>query len=130
MINNTLDVVWGTNGIIWIQRRLPTIDEYETANSGASSMIIDDAGTPSGKGERSEIEELIRQEHANTPPDIEIRQSIARLRNSIECLRLVHCLVTPENVEQIYTQSEILNMKPSDMLLPNNIIQLTELSRK
>ena len=132
MINNTLDVVWGTNGIIWIQKRLPTIEEYEASSGGGSSaMVTDDAalGTP-GKGERSEIEELIRQQHSKTPPDIEIRQSIARLRNSIECLRLVYCMVTPENVELIYTQSEILNMKVSDMLLPNNIIQLTELSRK
>ena len=134
MINNTLDVLWGTNGKIWIQRRLKTFEEYE-AGGGGNNMSMDttannnDAGG-GNKSERSEIEELIRQEHSATPTTLEERLSIARVRNAIECLRLVYCMVTPENVETVYEQSIALNMKPSDMLSADNIIQLTALSRK
>jgi exosome complex component RRP4 len=105
MINNTLDVLWGTNGNIWIQRKLK--EEGEDANL-------------------AELQEQLRQEHANTPVMPDERLSIARLRNSIECLRLVHSMVTPEFSEEIYNASVQLSLKPAEMLLPENVIRLTE----
>jgi exosome complex component RRP4 len=110
LINNTLDVLWGTNGNVWIQRKMK------------------DQGGEDAK-DLADLQEQLRQEHATTPVDTETRQSIARLRNAIECLRLVHVMVTPENTEIVYAKSMELSLKPALMLLPENTIRLTEVCR-
>lgn len=112
MINETLDVLWGCNGNIWIQRKLKSADGGDTTKDLA------------------DLQEQLRQEHAQTPVDPVIRQSIARLRNSIECLRLVHSMVTPENAEEVYNQSVKESLRPSQMLLPDTVIRLTESCRQ
>lgn len=109
MIDNTLDVLWGTNGNIWIQRKLKT--------EGTEAKDLAD------------LQEQLRQEHADTPVLPDERQSIARLRNSIECLRLVHSMVTPEFAEEIYNQSIEMSMKPSQMLIAEAVIHLTKSCR-
>lgn len=109
MINNSLDVLWGTNGNIWIQRKLK--------EEGDDTKDLAD------------LQEQLRQEHAKTPVMPDLRQSIARLRNSIECLRLVHAMVTPENAETIYNRSVEQSLRPSEMLVPHNVIRLTESCR-
>jgi exosome complex component RRP4 len=106
MISNTLDVLWGCNGNIWIQRKLQLLEESEK--------------------EMAQLQETLRHEHSMTPVLPDERQSISRLRNAIECLRLVHCMVTPERAEAIYNKSVELPLRPADMLLPDNVIQLTE----
>jgi exosome complex component RRP4 len=106
MISNTLDVLWGCNGNIWIQRKLHMLEESEK--------------------EMAQLQEKLRHEHAITPVLPDERQSISRLRNAIECLRLVHCMVTPESAEAIYNKSVELSLRPADMLLPDNVIHLTE----
>lgn len=106
MISNTLDVLWGCNGNIWIQRKLQMLEESEK--------------------EMAQLQEKLRHEHAITPVLPDERQSISRLRNSIECLRLVHCMVTPESAEAIYNKSVELSLRSADMLLPDNVIHLTE----
>jgi exosome complex component RRP4 len=110
LINNTLDVLWGTNGNVWIQRKMK------------------DQGGEDAK-DLADLQEQLRQEHATTPVDGETRQSIARLRNAVECLRLVHAMVTPENTEAVYAKSIELTLKPAQMLLPENTIRLTESCR-
>lgn len=107
MINDRLDVLWGTNGNIWIQRKLKT------------------AGGDDGNN-LADLQEQIRQQHASTPVLPDERLAIARLRNSIECLRLVHSMVTPEFSDEIYSRSIELSMKPAEMLLPENVVRLTE----
>ena len=111
LINNTLDVLWGTNGLIWIQRALQT--------SGG-----DDAK------DLAELQEDLRRQHATTPTLPDQRQSIARLRNAIECLRLVHSMVTPELAESIYHKSIERGWSPFEMLQPEKVLQLTEECRQ
>jgi exosome complex RNA-binding protein Rrp4 len=94
MINNTLNVLWGTNGNIWIQRKLK--EEREDANL-------------------AKLQEQLQQEHTNTPVMPDEQLSIARLRNLIECMRLVHYMVTPEYAEEIYNASVQLLLKPTKM---------------
>lgn len=107
LLNNKVDVLWGTNGNIWIQRSLK--------RSGG-----DDAK------DLAELQEQLRKEHAETPVLPEERIAIARLRNSIECLRLVHAMVTPEAAEEIYEKSMELGLNPSAMLQPDNVLRLVE----
>lgn len=114
MIDNTLDVLWGTNGNIWIQRKL---------NSSSTSNQNNDDDTTK---DLADLQEQLRQEHANTPVLPDERQSIARLRNAIECLRLVHSLVTPEFAQEIYNKSIELSLRPYQILLADNVIRLTE----
>jgi len=111
MINNTLDVLWGTNGSIWIQRKLK-----EMGGDEANNLAY--------------LQEQLRQEHAKTPVLPDERQAIARLRNAIECLRLVHSMVTPEFAEEIYNRSVTFGLSPSQMLLPQNVVSLTEICRQ
>lgn len=111
MINGSLDVLWGTNGLIWIQRALKS--------SGG-----DDAK------DLAELQEELRRQHANTPVMPDERESIARLRNAIECLRLVHSMVTPEFAENIFKKSIEKNWRPYEMLQPENVLELTESCRE
>lgn len=111
MINGTLDVLWGTNGKIWIQRKMK------------------EAGGEDGNN-IADLQEQLRQEHANTPVLPDERESISRLRNAIECLRLVHSMVTPDFAEEIYFKSVQISLKPSEMVLENRVIELTEGCRK
>jgi exosome complex component RRP4 len=110
LVDSTLDVLWGTNGAVWIQRKMK-----EQGGDDAKDL--------------ANLQEQLRQEHATTPVDPDIRRSIARLRNSIDCLRLVHAMVTPENSEAVYKKSLALDLKPAMMLLPDNVIRLTESCR-
>lgn len=110
-----LDVVWGTNGIVWIQRKI-------------SSLPL--AQQPADDIRDEDRHEKLRQQHAETPLLKEDRWNIARLRNSIECLALVHAMITPEDVEAIYKKSLAQNLRPAEMLHPDRVIQLTSFTRK
>jgi exosome complex component RRP4 len=99
-----MTVLWGTNGYLWIQRSLP--EETTTL---------------------PEVQERLRIQHATTPVLSEERRSIARLQNSMICLRLVHAMVTPESVKRVFQAS--LNFKVADMLRPDVVLQLTAFSR-
>ena len=99
-----MTVLWGTNGYLWIQRSLP--EETTTL---------------------PEVQERLRIQHATTPVLSEERRSIARLQNSMICLRLVHAMVTPESVKRVFQAS--LNFKVGDMLRPDVVLQLTAFSR-
>jgi len=130
LLDNQIDVLWGVNGNIWLQRKM---------NGGDSNSSTDrskDSGGSSSSDKVADLQEKMRLEHANTPIDIDIRRMLCRLRNSIECLRMVHTMCTPENTEIVYHKSLKSNsmsnsmtnvaMSIPDMLLPENILLLTE----
>lgn len=103
-----VDVLWGTNGYIWIQRTLPQAPQEDNKEAPLA-----------------EIQEKLRRQHAATPVLPDERQTIARLANSIECLRMVYSMVTPEAVETVYKESLKQNTKVYDMLRPDVAISLT-----
>ena len=103
-----MTLLLGTNGYIWIQRSLAEKN--------------DDAPL-------AEHQEKIKLQHAETPVLPDERQAIARMRNTIDCLRMTHIMVTQENIEAIYKASIEKGMMLSAMLHPDNIIQLTEALR-
>ena len=113
-----LDVVWGTNGIVWIQRKISSLPLAQQQQSSDDNIRDEDR------------HEKLRQEHAATPLLKEDRLTIARLRNSIECLALVHAMITPEDVEATYKKSLADNLRPAEMLHPDRVIQLTSFTRK
>ena len=125
MINGTLDVLWGTNGVIWIQRTMKDQTESNTTTT-SSSNNNNSSNVSTSQDLMADLQEQIRHEHATTPISKDIRQSIARLRNCIECLRLVHTLITPERVESLYEKSILSNLPASQILWPDNIIELTQ----
>ena len=55
-----------------------------------------------------------------------MRESIARVRNSVECLRLVHCQITPDSIEIVAKASLDEGVRVADMLLPQWVVKLTE----
>jgi exosome complex component RRP4 len=112
MLDNKFEVLWGCNGMIWMQRKMP--DQMDTA---------EDIGGP----ELAELQEQRRNEHAGMPYAAEERRNLARLRNAVECLRLTQALTTPESAEEVYRNS--LALAPSQMLLPENVVRLTGFTR-
>lgn len=118
--SGTMDVVWGANGSIWIQRRLnrAIVTTTETSASATDSAL-----------NSNDMHEQLRQEHADSPYMKEDRMTLARLRNSIECLRLIHAMVTPEAVLEVYHQSMAINVRPAAMLNPTTVLQLTASTR-
>jgi exosome complex component RRP4 len=99
-----MTLLLGTNGYIWIQRALPEKS--------------DDA-------QLAEYQEKIKVQHAETPVLPDERQAIARMRNSIECLRMTHMMATPENIGKVYQTSIDERTGLSAMLHPDNVILLT-----
>jgi len=127
LINGKLDVLWGTNGLIWIQRA--TVQSTTTTAAGGSVAAGSGGGDDMMK-DLADLQEELRRQHAMTPTLPDERQSIARLRNAIECLRLVHTMVTPEMAESIYFMSIEFGWTPYEMLQPVNVLHLTEVCRQ
>jgi len=118
LVDDTIDALWGVNGYVWLQRKMNGDDKGST---GKNRTMTDDMK------DVANLQEKMRREHADTPVDVEMRRSLARLRNSIECLRMVHALCSPEAAETVYRKSlELGLIKSSEMLLPENVLVLTE----
>lgn len=113
LVDDTIDALWGVNGNIWLQRKMKGGDEKGNTGGGGKNV--------------ADLQEKMRRDHAETPVDVDTRRSLARLRNSIECLRMVHALCAPETAEKVYQKSLKLRLiNPSEMLLPENVLVLTE----
>eukprot|EP00986_Skeletonema_menzelii_P000061 scaffold11_cov140-Skeletonema_menzelii.AAC.6 len=113
-----VDVYLGLNGGIWIQRTIPS--EWENA-------------IRADQDERAPLAETLqklRHRHATTRVSPSMRESIARVRNSVECLRLVHCQITPDSIEIVARASVDQGIRVADMLLPEMVIKLTEGTRR
>ncbi len=112
-----VDVYLGLNGGIWIQRTVPT--GWETA-------------IRADQDERAPLAETLqklRQRHVLTRVSPAMREDIARVRNSIDCLRLVHCQITPESIEIVARASLDAGVRVADMLLPEWVVKLTKGTR-
>lgn len=113
-----VDVYLGLNGGIWIQRTVPT--EWEEA-------------IRSDQDERAPLAETLqklRHRHATTRVSRSMRERIARVRNAVECLRLVHCQISPDSIEAVARASLDAGVRVADMLLPENVVKLTEGTRQ
>ena len=113
-----VDVYFGLNGGIWIQRTVPS--EWE-------NVIRAD------QDERAPLAETLqklRHRHATTRVSRAMRETIARVRNSIECLRQVHCQITPDSIEIVAKASVAECVRVADMLLPEWVVKLTEGTRQ
>jgi exosome complex component RRP4 len=97
-----ITLLLGMNGYIWIQRSLPDSEDAQLA----------------------EHQEKNKQQHAQTPVLPDERQRIARIRNAIQCLGMVHLMATPENIEEVYKASQAIPI--AEMLHPDNVIILTQ----
>ena len=113
-----VDVYLGLNGGIWIQRKVPS--EWENA-----IRTDQDDRAP-----LAETLQKLRHRHATTHVSQSMRESIARVRNSVECLRLVHCQITPESIEIVAKASWKGGVRVADMLLPEWVVKLTEGTRQ
>ena len=102
------EVLFGCNGMIWMQRKLPGSEAQTEAGSGQQEL--------------AQLQEERRAEHANMPYTLAERQSLARLRNAVECLRLSSRPITPESLEDVYNRS--LDTTISEMLDPASVLKL------
>jgi len=59
-----------------------------------------------------------------------MREKIARVRNAIECLRLVQCQIFPESIESVIRASLQADVRVGHMIYPEWVIQLTEGTRQ
>ena len=109
-----VDVYLGLNGGIWIQRTVPS--EWENA------IRADDQDD---RAPLAETLQKLRHRHATTRVSRSMRETIARVRNSIECLRLVHCEITPDSIEIVAKASLEEGVRVADMLLPEWVVKLT-----
>jgi exosome complex component RRP4 len=114
-----VDVILGRNGYIWITRSIPEDWKIEM-DKGAQGQAADNA-TP-----LAETLQLLRTKHANTPILSDERLKIARVRNSIEILRLSESQISSESIITVYRKSEELGLAPKDMLRPDAILNLSQ----
>jgi exosome complex component RRP4 len=112
LVNGQFQVVWGCNGMIWMQRNV----EAETSNFAGPDLV-------------EHLEDMGRK-HAETPLTVQERLNLVRLRNAMECLQQVYAPLTQESTEQVYQASIEMNLTPSAMLKPENVVALTASHRK
>ena len=116
--DGNVDVYLGLNGGIWIQRKIPSEWENTQGTDRDSRVPL------------AETLQKLRQRHASTRVSTLMRERIARVRNAVECLRLVQCQITPESIESVVKASLVANVRVGHMLFPELIVQLTEGTRK
>lgn len=114
-----VDVILGTNGFVYIQRTIPKSwkDQYNTEDGGTSIPF-------------AETLQKLRKRHRETPVLPEERQNIARVRNSIEALKLVHRKITPETIMEVFSASVESGVSIKDMLKPAIIAAITKGTRR
>lgn len=108
-----IEVLLGCNGGIWIQRAMM---ELESSSSGSEIMV-------------QEKVQRIRNHHAHNHMTMEERIVLARVKNSIEALKLVFCKITPENIEAVVASSVTLGHDVVDMLRHDVIANITACTR-
>ena len=132
-----VDVLIGCNGGIWIQRAMPKVGD---AGAGGVAASAAGGGGNDGSANGSAVDEdgaaplaetlqRIRQRHAKCAVLPDERQNIVRVRNSVECLRLVHCFITPDTIRTVYDESLKLCLKVGEMMRPDYVLAVTEPTR-
>lgn len=142
-------VLWGCNGMVWIQRKMAEATALETNNNNNNQEGESNSNNNNSNNlerrDLAETQEAQKREHAELPCSLEERRDLARLRASLECLRMVHCQVSPETVQRVYqTSLEIpsleddnnsndddnMPMSPAAMVRPDNVLRLTAAVRQ
>jgi exosome complex component RRP4 len=113
-------ILFGCNGMIWLQRKLP--DPSLTGAPGGSTLL---AGAP----ELAELAEARRKQHREQPYALGDRRRLAAVRNAIECLRLTHSMVTLESIRDVCEAARRQSVPPAQMVHPESVLRLTEALR-
>jgi RNA-binding protein Rrp4 and related proteins (contain S1 domain and KH domain) len=108
-----VEVLLGCNGGIWIQRAMMELEDM--ADSG--SIILEKV-------------QKIRTDHANRNTTLEERTVVAKVRNAIEALKIVHCRITPENILMVMKATAQVGCSVMDMLRPEIIVEITKCTRR
>lgn len=108
-----VEVLLGCNGGIWIQRAMMELEDM--ADSG--SIILEKV-------------QKIRTDHANRNTTLEERTVVAKVRNAIEALKIVHCRITPENILMVMKATAQVGCSVMDMLRPEFIVEITKCTRR
>lgn len=110
-----VDLILGTNGYVWIQRTVPK--SWTTNNTDETVPL-------------AETLQKLKKRHAETPVLPEERENIARIRNAVEALKLVHCRITPETVMEVYRTASDSGVRVKDMLRPEAVLDVTKGTRR
>jgi len=117
-----VDMILGTNGFIWIQRSTPKswTDAYQDKEEDGGASVVPLA----------ETYQKLKKRHLETPVMPEERENIARVRNSIEALKLISCRITPETVMDVFKASVEAGLSVKDMLKPSVVLLITKSTRR
>ena len=102
----------------------PTTTTNASNGAPGGAFVEEDGGAP-----LAETLQGIRQRHAATAVLPDERERIARVRNSVECLRMVHCFVAPDTIRLVYDESLRLGLKVGEMMRPDQVLAVTEPTR-
>mmetsp|Transcript_22389 Transcript_22389/g.21522 ORF Transcript_22389/g.21522 Transcript_22389/m.21522 type:complete len:346 (-) Transcript_22389:60-1097(-) len=128
-----IDVLLGCNGGIWIQRTIPQEwiqrAQRQAKKESMGTTVVDEEAMEENAAPLVETYTQLRTWHqqASTTPDE--RAAIARVRNAIQALAQVHTFITPQHITDIVQTSIQNNLQISHMMLPHNIVLLTECTR-
>jgi exosome complex component RRP4 len=106
-----IEVLLGCNGGIWIQRAMVELEEM-----GESGGIMEEV-------------QRIRSVHASKEVTVEERIVLAKVKNAIEALKMVHCRITPENILLVMKAVAEVGCDVVDMLRPEIIVKITDCTR-
>jgi len=114
--------IWiGCNGGIWIQRALPP----------ASTMGDNDSDDDDNMATAAETLQALKKTHARTSVLPHERLVLARVRNAIDALSMVHCRITPMNVSGVVQSAcKMCGRDVGRMLQPDVVVEITRCTRE
>mmetsp|Transcript_21019 Transcript_21019/g.58192 ORF Transcript_21019/g.58192 Transcript_21019/m.58192 type:complete len:193 (+) Transcript_21019:1532-2110(+) len=129
-IDGRFDILLGCNGWIWMQRAVQATnhpsaqDNTSNSHNDITTTTTEETTASLGGPELAQLQEAQRDQHAQTPYSLQERQQLARLRNTVECLRLTSTPVTLETMQKVYHESIRQTMEPFQML--QHVLPLTQ----
>lgn len=130
-----IDVLLGCNGGIWIQRTIPQewiqrAQRQAKREQMGTAMVLEEEPMEENAAPLAETYTQLRTWHQQTPTKPDLRAAIARVRNAIHALAQVYAFITPQHITDIVHTTIQNKIQISHMLLPHNIVQLTQATRQ
>jgi exosome complex component RRP4 len=116
-----LDLIIGVNGFIWIAPMLSEEQKKKKMKENEDDSLTE----KEGGGTHSTMSATTSTfDTAHVTEDM--REALARVRNSIQLLVHARKQIYKESILHVYNESVTMNLPCSDMLLPKNLLKLTQ----
>jgi len=122
LVELNIDMIIGVNGYIWIAPVVSEEEKLRKQRENEDDTLVVKEGGGTGTTITNQGPKIFDTAHITD----DIRESVARLRNAIRLLVKARKQIYKESILYVYNESVTANLPCADMLLPNNLVRLTQ----